>query len=52
MVVNLILNNGEPGSNTLQLMPKNALPYKFLCQRVKTLFWFMRCFFVSKVFCK
>ncbi|MFS7962343.1 hypothetical protein Hanom_Chr08g00725531 [Helianthus anomalus] len=31
-MVNLILNNGEPGSNTLQLMPKNALPYKFLCQ--------------------
>ncbi|MFS7995233.1 hypothetical protein Hanom_Chr12g01115631 [Helianthus anomalus] len=32
-MVNLILYNGEPGSNTLQLMPKNALPYKFLCQR-------------------
>ncbi|MFS7925758.1 hypothetical protein Hanom_Chr04g00288871 [Helianthus anomalus] len=51
-MVNLILYNGEPGSNTLQLMPKNALPYKFLCQMGQTLFWFVRYSFVFKVICK
>ncbi|MFS7893128.1 hypothetical protein Hanom_Chr00s000805g01663581 [Helianthus anomalus] len=38
-MVNLILNNGEPGSNTLKLMPKNVLPYKFSCQMGQNSLW-------------